>query len=322
MGERLGRWYFAVQALAGAGWWAAVFTLPPVREATLGGLDPVLVAAFDVPLFVVGSALVAARVRVALWAVVPWTLLVAAVMTVYATLTERAGWGAVLMLASAAATAFAAALVTFGRLPGEKLLIGPFGFAIAKSTGRIPLLAQTAAQIVCFWGLFLVVLPAVIVWFEQRWRVHLALPPWFGAAGVILFVAMTVIGLWSAYTMSTIGRGTPLPSAMPRQLVIAGPYRVVRNPMAVVGIAQGVAVGMVLGSWLVIVYALCGSVIWNVLIQPHEEADLEARFGDDYRAYRDRVGVWLPRIPSVRRAEASPSATRGDPAHARARRRR
>jgi hypothetical protein len=60
---RWGQRYFAVQAIAGATWWVAVFMSPYVRETTLGGLDPVTVAAFDIPLFVVASAVAACGVR-------------------------------------------------------------------------------------------------------------------------------------------------------------------------------------------------------------------------------------------------------------------
>ena len=63
--------------------------------------------------------------------------------------------------------------------------------------------------------------------------------------------------------MSASGQGTPLLSAMPNRLVIAGPYRVVRNPMAVAGIAQGVAVGLILSSWRVVAHAVVGSLLWN-----------------------------------------------------------
>ena len=47
-----GRVYFAVQALGGAAWWAAVALVPVVRDATLGPLDPVPTAVLDLPLFV------------------------------------------------------------------------------------------------------------------------------------------------------------------------------------------------------------------------------------------------------------------------------
>ncbi|WP_309491611.1 hypothetical protein [Microbacterium sp. Se5.02b] len=66
-----GRLYFAGQALAGVAWWIAVFTVPDVRTATLGTLDPRLLAVADIPLFVVASALVALGVRRAAWIAAP-----------------------------------------------------------------------------------------------------------------------------------------------------------------------------------------------------------------------------------------------------------
>ncbi|WP_460794817.1 methyltransferase family protein [Microbacterium sp. GXF0217] len=293
---RTGRAYFALQAVAGALWWVAVWASADVRSATLGALDPVLVAMLDIPLFVLASALVAGGMRGAVWVVAPWTILVAVVMAGYATLTGSAGWGALLMIAAAVGSGGAGLLVLRGRLPSEWLLTGPFRFRPAPESGSN--LGRTFAQIVVFWGLFLVVLPAVIVAVEYRWGLALSVWPVVRIVGGVLLVAMSALGIWSAVTMSRLGDGTPLPSAMPHRLVISGPYRFVRNPMALAGIAQGVAVGMLLGSWLVALYALSGSLVWNFLIRPHEEADLEHRFGAAYADYRDRVRCWIPSRPT------------------------
>ena len=86
-----GRLYFAVQALGGAAWWVAVALVPAVRIATLGSLDPVPVAALDLPLFVGASALAAAGIRWAAVTATAWTLLVAVALAVWATLTGEAG---------------------------------------------------------------------------------------------------------------------------------------------------------------------------------------------------------------------------------------
>jgi protein-S-isoprenylcysteine O-methyltransferase Ste14 len=101
--------------------------------------------------------------------------------------------------------------------------------------------------------------------------------------------------------MSTLGQGTPLPSAMANHLVIAGPYRWVRNPMALAGISQGVAVGLILESWLVVAWAIAGSLVWNYVIRPFEETDLEERFGDEFVRYRAAVRCWVPRFPHPER---------------------
>lgn len=292
-----GRLYFAGQALAGAAWWITVFTVPDVRTATLGTLDARLLAVADIPLFVVASALVALGVRRAAWVAAPWTLLVAVGMGLYATVTATAGWGALLMVAAAAGSTGAAILVLLGRVPSNWLLIGPFRFRPAAPMSTRALVSKATLQTVVFSAIFLLALPAVIVVLELRWGLHVPFPPALRIGGVVLFAAALALSTWSSAAMSVQGAGTPLPSSMPRRLVISGPYRCVRNPMAIGGIAQGVAIGLMAGSWLVVVYALCGSLVWNTVVRPLEEADLEERFGSAFRAYRDRVSCWLPRRP-------------------------
>jgi protein-S-isoprenylcysteine O-methyltransferase Ste14 len=301
-----GRVYFAAQAVAGAAWWIAVALSPFVRDATLGGLDPVLVATFDVPLFVVASVVVAVGIRSAAWVATGWTVFVALALAVYATVTAEAGWGVLLMAAAAGGSVVALCLVLFGRVPTAWLASGPFAFrpAMPRSNSAAHL-ASSLGQIAVFWGFFLVVVPLVVAFLERRWAVGLPLPSSVSIAGAALLALASALGLWAAFSMSVLGDGTPLPAAMANRLVVAGPYRFIRNPMAVSGIAQGVAVGLLMSSWLVVVYALLGSLLWNYAIRPLEEADLEARFGDDYRRYRDSVRCWIPGTPKARAVPAA-----------------
>jgi protein-S-isoprenylcysteine O-methyltransferase Ste14 len=307
---RWGRAYFGAQALGGVVWWASVFLSPAVRRATLGDLDPVIVAVFDVPLFVVMSALAVLGWGWAATVATVWTALVAVALAGYATLTTLAGVGVVLMVASAAASVIALCLVKTGRVPTEWLLVGPFRFDTADpeaSSSRH--VRATAVQIIVFWGLFLGVIPIVIRAFERRWSLSWGFPSGVVVLGGCMFVLASALGIWAAVVMSTRGAGTPLPSAAATHFVVGGPYRFVRNPMAVAGIVQGAAVGMMLSSWLVILYAVCGSLIWNYAVRPHEERDLEARFGDAFRSYRTDVRCWCPRLRPVR---ASISAAGSD----------
>jgi protein-S-isoprenylcysteine O-methyltransferase Ste14 len=295
---RWARTYFALQAIAGAGWWFAVALSPFVRETTLGSLDPVPIAAFDIPLFVIGSAVAAAGVRVAGWITTVWTILVAVALASYATATGEAGWGVLLMAVAAAASVTALLLMMLGRVPTEWLASGPFAFRQAKAGGAVArYVATTFGQIVVFWGLALGVVPLVIWLLEQRWGVGLELPASTPYVGAVVLVLASSLGIWSAISMSVRGGGTPLPSSMANRLVIAGPYRWVRNPMAIAGIVQGVAVGLLLSSWLVVAYALAGSLVWNYAIRPLEEKDLDERFGDEFRRYAAAVRCWIPRVP-------------------------
>jgi len=156
---------------------------------------------------------------------------------------------------------------------------------------------KTLLQTVVFWGFFLVLLPALVYRIETELGGDVLRFASTGsrAAGIAIFVVAGAIGLWSGGIMAVRGEGTPVPIDCPRRLVVAGPYRYVRNPMAISGIAQGVGVGLMLGSPAVIAYALAGAPVWNWLVRPFEERDLEQRFGAEFRAYRAAVRCWLPR---------------------------
>ena len=163
-------------------------------------------------------------------------------------------------------------------------------------------LLKTLFQTVIFWSVFLFLLPAGILALESElglvgWRFSGIPRVWFGG---LLFVLGGSLGLTSGVVMAVRGRGTPLPADCPRELVVAGPYRYIRNPMAVAGLTQGVGVGVFLGSPAVIAYALLGGPVWHLFVRPWEEMDLEQRFGEPYRHYRAAVGCWLPCLPGYR----------------------
>jgi protein-S-isoprenylcysteine O-methyltransferase Ste14 len=292
---RLGRLYFGLQGLAGLAWWIAVFSLPSVRSTTLGSLPVSPIAVVDLPLFVGGSLLVAAGFRGAVWPVAVWTGLVTAALFLYATMTREAGWGFLLMTLALSGTILATLLILLGRIPTEWIITGPFVFRTTRDTKKGSHLARTARQLVTFWSFFLVLLPGIILLLERRWQLDFAFPQALRVIGLTAFLMGSFLGVWSSITMATLGEGTPLPANMAQHLVIAGPYRFVRNPMAVAGLVQGVSVGLVASSWLVVFYGLAGSAIWNWVVRPHEEADLITRFGEEFLEYQRRVACWLPR---------------------------
>ena len=158
-------------------------------------------------------------------------------------------------------------------------------------------LFKTAIQIAFFWSFFLIVLPAAILLAERA----LGVPPWPAwaaqrPAATGLFLVGGSIGLASAWCMATAGCGTPLPTDPACRLVIAGPYRFVRNPMAIGGLLQGLAVAVWCSSWTLIAYSLMGAVVWQFGPRIAEERELEERFGEPYRAYRREVRCWRPRL--------------------------
>lgn len=160
--------------------------------------------------------------------------------------------------------------------------------------------ASTVIQSIVVWGLALVVGPIVLLAIEQALGItSLRFPPQH-LAGMLVFLVSATVNTSAAVAFVHHGKGTPLPMSSPRSLVIAGPYRYVRNPMALGGIGQGIGVGLFLGSWSVLVYALLGALVWHVAVRPSEERDLVGRFGEEYAAYRSAVGLWMPRSSPYR----------------------
>ena len=180
-------------------------------------------------------------------------------MALYATVTREAAWEMLLMAVALGGTLLAVSILLLGRVPNDWLVRGPFVFR--TTTGVKGHLARTLRQLVAFWFTFLVAMPLVIVVLERRWRLDVAFPFGLRIFGGVLFLLASGLGVWSAVTMSRLGQGLPLPATMAKRLVIVGPYRFVRNPMAVAGIWQGAAVGLILGSPLVVAYTLVGSGI-------------------------------------------------------------
>lgn len=293
------RRYFAGQAVAGAGWWVAVAASPRVRDATLGDLSPAWLAPPDLALFVGGSALAAALgSRLWGWVALGWTALVTVGLVGFALVTRDAGWGAVAMVAALAGTGAATLTLARGRLPGHWITVGPFAFRPAPRRDPRSHLRRSLQQLVVFWMGFFVVVPLVLTAIEDRLRTRWSAldAPVVGAVGLALLVVFSGVGIWSCGVMALRGAGTPLPASTARHLVVAGPYRRVRNPMAVAGAAQTIGVGLLLGSWLVVAVAVAGAVVWDTLIRPEEEHDMATRFGPGYDRYRAEVRCWIPRL--------------------------
>lgn len=289
--------YYLLQGAAVLGWWAVLFTRPETRAYfQLEARSQASLMAFLMPdsAFIAAGSLVAAclvysRSRfetAALW-LLTGAVSYATVYTLSFTLATDHGWfGVVMMIPAMLWTGVFATVLT---VKNEM-------FRQAKAASTNYFLLKTFTQIGVVWSLVLGVFPYLITPVEAK----LGLPTLeFSyqrpiAAG--LFVLVSSVGVWSAIVMSRIGKGTPLPLDHAEKLVVAGPYRYVRNPMALSGIGQGLAVALFLGSPLVAVYALMGSAIWQFIFRPLEEDDLEMRFGLNFVKYREEVRCWLPRV--------------------------
>jgi protein-S-isoprenylcysteine O-methyltransferase Ste14 len=156
------------------------------------------------------------------------------------------------------------------------------------------------------------VVPAAILaasdWGNPGWGIE-------GAASVLpmlLGVGLVAAGLalvWRTIVLlARVGEGTLAPWDPTTNLVVAGPYRFVRNPM-ITGVAL-ILLGeaTIFGSLPLLAWAalfLAVNALWFPLV---EEPALARRFGDAYREYAQNVPRWVPRRrpwdPPARRASS------------------
>lgn len=155
------------------------------------------------------------------------------------------------------------------------------------------LLTRALTYSALFIGFLLVFLPARLLS-----RSGIVRPSGIGAAqiaGVLVGACGAVLALWCIGTFLVRGRGTPAPFDPPRRLVVAGPYRWMRNPMyAGAGLALAGA-ALFYASWALLAYDAAFMLIMHVFAVAYEEPALRVTFGDDYSRYRERVHRWWPR---------------------------
>ena len=134
------------------------------------------------------------------------------------------------------------------------------------------------------------------LWLDRRMGWH---GPQYPLFGILLVAAGCLLAGWCNLLFLDIGKGTAHPfTAKTKHLVIAGPYRYVRNPMmwGVGALLAGTALWIgSLGLW----FGVAMLVLFLSLFVPYyEERDMERRFGEEYRDYCRRVPRWIPRFRS------------------------
>lgn len=116
---------------------------------------------------------------------------------------------------------------------------------------------------------------------------YLAFPLWF--------VGWTVM-IWCFWIFLASGSGTPAPFDPPRELVVVGPYRFVRNPMYAAGLAALLGWFLWSPSLSLILALLLFLLATHFFVILYEEPTLKRTFGATYEDYCRRVPRWIPKL--------------------------
>jgi protein-S-isoprenylcysteine O-methyltransferase Ste14 len=116
-------------------------------------------------------------------------------------------------------------------------------------------------------------------------------------AAVPVIAAGTALYAWCVWNFVTVGRGTPGPWDAPSQVVAAGPYRWVRNPIYLAAILIVAGEAWLFMSPRLLIYAGAMAVFFHLFVTGYEEPTLRRRFGSTYLEYGRAVPRWIVRSP-------------------------
>ncbi len=102
--------------------------------------------------------------------------------------------------------------------------------------------------------------------------------------------------LWCFWDFTFKGSGTPLPTDPPKELVVSGLYRYVRNPIYVSVLLILLGHFVWFGYWSLLVYTGLAFAGTHLFVTLYEEPHLRKRFGPAYEVYVSRVPRWLPKL--------------------------
>ena len=138
-------------------------------------------------------------------------------------------------------------------------------------------------------GVAAFVLPPLLASLDG-WRAGVLL--WYGAPVMLLGL---VVLLWCVRDFYVSGRGTLAPWDPPKNLVVVGLYRHVRNPMYVGVLTLVAGWSILLASPVLALYTVVLAIGFHIRVTASEEPWLQSRFGNEWARYSVNVRRWLPR---------------------------
>ena len=147
---------------------------------------------------------------------------------------------------------------------------------------------------------FTVVVPGAVVFWLPALLLDARRLTWPASWSVVQLAALLALGLGTAIYLRCVwefavrGRGIPAPIDHPKQLVVTGLYRHVRNPMYIGVLLFLLGESLFLQYWAFFVYAIAWLLFVHANVLLYEEPNLRRKFGRSYEDYTAAVHRWLP----------------------------
>jgi len=150
------------------------------------------------------------------------------------------------------------------------------------------------ALIVCAASIFLVCVPALLIWSTND-PVSAIQHPRHLTSGLIIAILGLYLASRAVWTLFTVGQGTSLPIMATQELAGTGPYTLCRNPMVlgVVLFYLGISICLWNIAPLLITVGIASVLIGYIKLV--EEKEVALRFGEAYEEYRQSKPFIIPR---------------------------
>ena len=147
-------------------------------------------------------------------------------------------------------------------------------------------------------GLFCYAIPIWILnWDFRLFPLEIGVFRFIGLAPIILGIVTMMGFIWS-WILS--GTGSPLPLDLPKELIVRGSYRFVRNPMYVGFFLMLFGEVLLFKSSALLLYLLMVFLLLHTFVVFVEEPMLKLKFGESYEQYCKSVPRWIPRWKAFR----------------------
>ena len=147
--------------------------------------------------------------------------------------------------------------------------------------------------------IFVILIPLVIVHFSIYLSTLLGLRIYTNFLLILPGVILVLIGLfltgWAAWVLWKEGKGSPLPIAPTKKLVVGGPYAYTRNPMILGAFLYYTGLILISGALIGLVIVFSFIVLALIYVKFVEEKELERRLGESYVKYRKSTPFFIPR---------------------------
>jgi protein-S-isoprenylcysteine O-methyltransferase Ste14 len=178
--------------------------------------------------------------------------------------------------------------VVYSTIPALWLIVHPRARKLGRATAPLMIVGPV------WFGLWLIMSAITSHWrhvtlYNNSWA-------WLGSAPLFVVGMFLYWQSLGEFTFDQVlGRSELHPHKYEQRLVTTGIRERVRHPIYLAHFVE--LLGWSIGTGLVVVYAMTAfAALSGALMIRIEDHELEQRFGDEYRRYRERVPAVLPRL--------------------------